>query len=464
MTEYLTPTGVPRSLWLQQALGDAPDTPALSGPATADVCIVGGGFVGLWTAYWIKQSAPDCDVMVLERDICGGGASGRNGGFVLSWWGKFPSLKKLVSDEVALEICRESQQAADQMQTLAESVGIDAQIVRGGWLWTARTDATRGAWDGTVAAAPGQFVELSPDEVARRAGSPAHLEGVLDPSGATVQPALLARALRKACLDAGVRIHEHTRVTRFTRTSPVVVRTEHGSVTAATAVIATNAWSAGLPELRRHLIAVSSDIVATQPLPAELERNGWTGGEAITDSQQMVDYYRTTHDGRIVFGKGGWGIARGGRIPASFDRNESRAATVEGDLRHAYPNLPTARVDQHWSGPIDRSTDGLPMLGDLGDSESIIHGVGWSGNGVGPAVAGGRCLADRALGLTPSTAVSALWNRKVAKFPPDPLRYAGAHLVREAVRRKELDEERGKRPNWIAVKLSQQVPAGLEDH
>ena len=104
------------------------------------------------------------------------------------------------------------------------------------------------------------------------------------------------------------------------------------------------------------------------------------------------------------------------------------------------------------------------MLGELDGHEHILHGVGWSGNGVGPSVAGGRSLANRALGLDDTTALSALWNRPVAKFPPDPLRYAGAHLVREAVRRKEQAERAGRRPNRLAVKLSQLVPAGLEDH
>ena len=260
-----------------------------------------------------------------------------------------------------------------------------------------------GAWEGTVDSCsrvnPEAFVELAPTEVARRAGSPAHLAGAFDPSGATIQPAILARGLRQACLAAGVRVYEHTPVRRFTRAAPAVVHTDTGTVTADRLVIATNAWSAGIPELRRHLVAISSDVVATDPMPDELARIGWTGGEAITDSQQMVDYYRTTLDGRIVFGKGGWGIAMGGRIPASFDRNEARSREVESDLHDAYPNLPDMRVAAHWSGPIDRSTDGLPMLGELGDHSHILHGVGWSGNGVGPSVAGGRSLAHRALGL-----------------------------------------------------------------
>ena len=457
-----------RSLWLEEALGDEPSSPPLAGQTTAEVCIIGGGFVGLWTAYEIKQLRPDCDVVVLERDVCGGGASGRNGGFVLSWWAKFPSLRKLVSDDVALAICRESEHAIDDIEAFCQRHGEDAQIVRGGWVWTTRTQAGMGAWDDTAARCaavnPEAFVALSPDEVARRTGSPAHLAGTFDRSGATIQPAVLARGLRRACLAAGVRIHEHTLVTRFTRSAPTLVTTSGGSVQAAKLVVATNAWSASIPELRRHIVAISSDVVATERIPEELERIGWTGGEAITDSQQMVDYYRTTNDGRIVFGKGGWGIAMGGRIPESFDRNQPRSREVEADLRDAYPQLADVRVVADWSGPIDRSTDGLPLLGELGGHTNLLYGVGWSGNGVGPSVAGGKCLARRAVDVDDDTALSALWNRESAKFPPDPIRYGGAHLVREAVRRKERAERAGRSPNRLAVKLSELVPAGLEDH
>ncbi len=457
-----------RSLWLREALGDAPDAAPLSESITADVCIIGGGFTGLWTAYWITRLQPGTDVVVLERDVCGGGASGRNGGFVLSWWAKFPSLQKLVSDQVAVDICLESAAAVDQIAAFCDEHDVDAHLVHGGWLWTTRTQASMGTWEDTVersnAAHPGVFNDLTPEEVARRSGSPAHLGGTFEASAGTVQPALLARGLRKVCLAAGVRIYEDTQVQRFTRGAAPVVHTSAGKVNAGKVVIATNAWSASISELKRHLVVISSDIVATQPMPEELARVGWTGGEAITDSQMMVDYYRTTKDGRIAFGKGGWGIAMGGRIPPSFDRNEARSKAVEDDLRDAYPNIPGMRIEQHWSGPIDRSTDGLPLLGELGGNAAILHGVGWSGNGVGPSIAGAKSLANRALEREDDTAVSALWNRPVAKFPPDPIRYLGAHLVREGVKRKERAERDGREPAWPTRVLAGQVPAGLEDH
>lgn len=458
-----------RSLWLHQALDDEPDEPPLTGNVKADVCIVGGGFVGMWTAYWLKQWDPACDVLVLEQDICGGGASGRNGGFVLAWWAKFPTLERLLGASDAVEVCRQSVGAIGEIHALSEHHGMDIDFERGGWLWTARTTSQLGAWEDTVRAterhAPGTFVAVSPAEVAERTGSPRHLAGVLEPSAATIHPARLARGLRRVCLEHGIRIHEHTRVQKFTRGGgPVRVATSGGEVSADTLVIATNAWAAGIRELHRRLAVISSDIVATAPVSDRLSRMGWTGGECITDSQLMVNYYRTSPDGRVVFGKGGWGIALGGWVPRSFDRSARRARGVTADLHHAYPQIRDVAIEYDWSGPIDRTSDGLPLLGQLGGWANILYGVGWSGNGVGPSLLGGKLLAGKALGRDSDSTPLPLWNRAAGTFPPDPIRYVGAHLVREAVRRKELAEQEGRRPNPLHTGLAKLVPAGLEDH
>lgn len=459
--------GKHRSLWLREALGEV-DLPPLEGRTQADVCIVGGGYVGLWTAIWLKEWDPACDVVVVERDVCGGGASGRNGGFALSWWGKFPSLSKLVGPTDALALCRHSTDAIDELERFSAAHGFDPHFVRGGWLWTARTPAQLDAWEDTVRAAegvaPGVFARLSPEEVARRSGSPSHLAGVLEPSGATVQPAHLVRGLRRAALDAGVRIYEHTTMRKLGRRRPPYVETTRGRVDAEKVILATNAWAAGIRELHTKLAVISSDIVATARIPDRLAEIGWTGGESITDSQLMVDYYRTTRDGRIAFGKGGWGIALGGWIPPSFDRSERRARGVTADLHHAYPMLRDVPIEHDWSGPIDRSADGLPVLGELGGRQHVIYGIGWSGNGVAPSVIGGKVLAAKALGRDDDFGRFPLWNRRPGMLPPDPIRYVGAHVVREAVRRKELAEQDGRRPNPAYVALSKLVPAGLEDH
>ena len=253
------------------------------------------------------------------------------------------------------------------------------------------------------------FRPLSPGEIARRSGSAVHRAGVFEASAATVQPALLARGLRRVALAAGVRIFEHTRVRSFGRGHPVVVRCDGGRLTADRLVVATNAWAAGLRELAGRLVAITSDMVMTAPAPDRLHAIGWTGGECITDSQMMVDYYHATRDGRVAFGKGGWGIAFGGRIGADFDRNARRARIVEADLRRTYPALADVPVTHDWSGPIDRTPTSLPLLGRLGGRPHILYGVGWSGNGVGPSVVGGRILASLALAKTTAGA-GTLWS------------------------------------------------------
>ena len=433
----------------------------------ADVAIIGGGYVGLWTALGIKRLDPACDVVVLEQDICGGGASGRNGGFVLSWWPKLSSLAALCGVEDAVRVAQGSEAAIEEIRAFCETHRIDAHFRRAGWLWTATSQAQLGAWEGVVALCEklgvGTFRRLAPDEVARRSGSPAHRAGVLESSAATVQPAALVRGLRRVALEAGVRIFEGTRVVAFTRDRPVRIRTERGRVTAERLVIASNAWAAGIRELSRGIVAITSDMVVTAPAPERLRALGWTGGECITDSQTMVDYYHVTRGGRVAFGKGGWGIALGGRIGPDFDRNARRAATVEEDLRRSYPQLADVSITHDWSGPIDRTPTSLPLMGRLGGREHIVYGVGWSGNGVGPSVIGGKVLASLALGRDDEWSRHPLVGRSAGRFPPEPIRWAGAHVVRSAVARKERAEMRGAKPSWLAARLARLAPAGLED-
>ena len=454
-----------RSLWLEQAYTGSTDRPPLVGSDRADVAIVGGGYTGLWTAIQIKERDPSVDVVVLERDVCGGGASGRNGGFVLSWWPKLATLVKLVGEREAVEIAQASEDAIGEIEEACSRYGIDAQFRRGGWLWTACTDAQRGSWEPVLELCDRlgvqPFQRLSPDEVARRAGSPVHLEGVLEPSGATVHPGYLARGLARVAQQLGVRIYEHTPMVELDRRRPAVLRTPQGAVTADTVVLAVNAHAAGIRELHRRIVAITSDMVATPPIPERLEEIGWTGGECISDSQLQIHYYRTTADGRIAFGKGGWGIAFGGRMGSGFDRDPRRAADVTLGFRRLYPNLADVPVEYDWSGPIDRSPSGIPLFGNLGGRPHILYGAGFSGNGVGPSRLGGRILAGMALGDTDGVATCGLVNGKPGSLPPDPVRYIGAHVVRTGVAAKERDEAVGKAPGRVAQLLAGLAPGGM---
>ena len=457
-----------RSFWLEQALACAADDPnSLRGAVTSDVAIVGGGFVGLWTSLMIKRRDAAVDVCIVEADVCGGGASGRNGGFVMTWWPKIASLTTLFGGGEALRLVRASEAAIDEIENFCSEHAPEAEFRRGGWLWTATTAAQLGAWDKVVARAdalaPGTFHRPSPQEVARRSGSPQHLAGVFEPSNATVQPAALAGAMRRYALELGVRIFEQSKVTRIDRGTTATLITAQGSIRAPSVVVATNAWAAALPPLRNKLFVISSDMIATEPIPDRLDDIGWTQGEAISDSQTLVCYYRTTADGRIAFGKGVWTIGFGGRVRRAMHRDATRASMVTRDFHRYYPMLRMVKISHDWAGPIDRTHNSLPIFGRLYRDANIHYGVGWSGNGVGPSVVGGKILASLALSRDDEWSQCGFLTVRARSFPPEPIRFVGAHIVREAIIRKEEAEALEKRPPWLAVALSTLAPTGLED-
>lgn len=438
-----------RSLWLDEALAGEEDAPSLEGDVRADVCICGGGYSGLWTAIRLKEHEPSLDVVLVEADVCGGGASGRNGGFVLSWWHKFASLQKLCGTDEAVRLARACEAAVDEIGAFCSEHGIDAHYRREGWLWTATGPAQIGAWAGTVAAieracGARPFVELSREEVAERAGSPAHLAGVYEATSATVQPALLARGLRRVALERGVRIFERSQVTAFEPR----VRTPRGSVSAETVVVSIGAW------IGRHnpaVAVVASDMVATEPL----EEPPLASGISCSDSRLLVNYYRATRDGRLAFGTGGGALAFAGRVTQTFEGASPRTAEVESRLRAIYPQLAGVRVVASWTGPIDRTMTGLPYFYRRG---KLVYAGGYSGVGVCQTSLGGQILASLALRRDDEWAGCGLVRGPSARFPPEPIRYVGGRLVRAAVARKERDEDAGRKPGWLTTRLASLAP------
>ena len=453
------------SLWLEEALAGESDAPPLETEEHADVCIVGGGFTGLWTALFLKQHDPGLDVVIVEADVCGGGPSGRNGGFVMSMWSKILKLELLCGEDEALRVAHAAADAVAAIGAFCDENGIDAHYRYDGWLWAATGEAQLGAWDETLEAAERlgveAFVRLAPDEAAARGGSPTHLAGVFEPTCATVQPALLARGLRRVALERGVRIFEHTPMLKLERSSPARVHTTLGAVTAGTVVLALNAWLAQLPELSRSLAVIASDMIATDPVPDRLEEIGLTSGIAISDSRLLVNYYRTTLDGRIAFGRGGGALTRRGRIGPEFSGPSPRPDDVAGSFRAIYPALADVGIPSSWTGPIDRSLDGLPFFGSLPGRSDLLYGCGYSGNGVGPSYLGGRILTSLALGLDDEWTRSPLAQGPHGRFPPGPIKDLGAPIVRAAVARKERAEDAGRRPGRVSVFVAGLAPAGL---
>jgi putative aminophosphonate oxidoreductase len=453
-----------RSWWLQQAGIADTQYPALAGARKVDVCIVGGGFTGLWTALRLKEREPGLEVALVEADICGGGASGRNGGFAMTFWHHFQGLEALCGGDEAVRLAQASCDAVEEIGRCCDQHGIDGHYLRDGWLWTATNRTQVGAWDSTIAAIGRHGIEpfapVDPQELVARSGSSVHVAGVFEPTSATVQPALLARGLARVASERGVAIFEHSPMVALERSTPMVVRTPRGSVTADRVAIAMGAWAAKLRELRRAFVIVASDIVITEPAPEELERTGWRDGVSISDSRLMVHYYRTTRDGRIAFGKGGGRLAFDARIDRSFSERAPLEAQVTQRLRHTYPSFDGVPIAGSWNGPIDRTIDGLPFFFQLGHP-NLVCGAGYSGNGVGPTVLGGQILASLALGLDDEWARCGLVRTPPRGLPGEPWRYLGGRIVRGAVARKERAEDAGRPPGRLARALARMAPAGL---
>ncbi len=459
-----------RSLWLEQALNDEPDhvpAPPLEGAAQADVCIVGGGYAGLWTAIRLKQAEPSLDVTLLEADICGGGASGRNAGFALSWWVKAKELVKLCGTDDAGWLARESESAVDEIGAFCSAEGIDIGFAKQGWLWGATSAAQLGAWDSAIATAKSlgstSYHPLSVEEFQERAGSPAYVGGVLDTSGATLQPARLARGLRKVAQRLGVTVHERSQVQRLATGRRPAAVTARGRVEADRVVLALGSWSTGLAELselRRAMVIVSSDAIATEPIPQLLAEHGPRGLEGVSDSRLLVRYARAA-EGRLVFGVAGGHLAFGSMVGRSFDFGSRRTTAMERTFRELYPALAGAQITHAWGGPVDRTEAGVPLFGRVPKRPGVIYCAGFSGNGVGPAVLASNVLTSLVLERDDRWAANGLVREPTAAFPPEPFRSVGGVMVRKAVRVHENASDAGKTAPFPVRALAGLAPAGL---
>jgi len=438
-----------RSLWLQEALAQeaGPASPPLQGGLMTDVAIVGGGYTGLWTALRIKELDPSVDVTILEADICGGGASGRNGGLVLGWYAKLKYLIAVCGEEEGVRLAKAATAAVDEIGAFCDAHGIEAYYRKAGTLNVATTPMHVRDWSAQVALLERHGIHgaervLEPGEAAARGGSPRYLGGIFQKDAATVQPALLARGMRSVAIEQGVRIFEQTPVVELQNERTPSLRTPNGVVIAKKVVLATNAWAAGLQELRRSIIVLSSDMVATAPAPERVAATGWDGGESITDSRLMVHYHQVTHDGRIAIGRGSGALAYLGQVTPAFNDSARRSAVVERGLRWFYPTLGDIPVTHRWSGAVDRSRTNTLVFGALDGNPNVRYGVGYSGTGVAPSLIGGRILASSVLERTDEWSSTRLNTGPAVLYPPEPARFFGGLLVRAATRIKEENEER----------------------
>jgi glycine/D-amino acid oxidase-like deaminating enzyme len=459
-----------RSLWLQEALRGTETRPPLEGQVSADVAIVGGGFTGLWTALHIKAERPDARVVVIEQDVCGGGASGRNAGYVLDWWTKLPSfLGKLPTDE-ALALVKASEAAIEAVGQLCADQGLAAaNFERAGWLWTANNAAQVGSWESSLAlisrhGGADRFRRVDAQESVRLGGSPRFLGGIVQQNTAVVQPAILARGLMRTALEQGVEIFERTPMTKIdTKATPVRLSTPAGTLTAPKVVLAMNAWLIRFPQVARSMVVVGSDIATTEPIPSRLEGLGWESRCGTTDSRTIVQFGRRLVDGRVMFGLAATTMFPGTRGKELFAGTvtAARMRRMQDAYEAWYPQLATVPLTTSWAGPVDRSWSGIPFVGHIDDNPAVAYVAGYSGNGVGPAHVAGRMLSSIMLEKDDDWAALGRALPPLGGAPPEPFRYVGGRLVRAAVLRREAAEDRGGRTDRVTEAIAKLAPAGI---
>ena len=438
--------------WLEDA-GPVEPTHPLAGDTTADVVIVGAGYLGLWTAWRAKELEPGLDIVVLDAGLAGHGPSGRNGGFVSTLWDDLPILRDRVGDRRAVEVCRASERAVHGIGAWCAAEGVDAWFVAAPTLYVATSDAQVGDWDEIVAAcrevgAPDEAQPLDEPAVRSRCASPLFRGGgLLLPTAANVHPARLALGLRRKVIERGVRVHERTRVTRVGPDATVRTDTGH-TLRAGAVVLAVNSATSAFAGYRLALGVASSHMVITEPVPEVLEEIGWTGGEAIADCRTLLHYLRTTRDGRIALGWAGGRMGFGGRHASTLDLDARAVATARNDLLEMFPQLRAQQVTHAWGGPIDVSPTHLPIFGSKG---RIHHGYGFTGNGVGPSFLGGEILARLALDRRDHLTGLAIVDPESKAMPPEPLRWAGGSAIRAALVRRDSAYDRGREPDALTA-------------
>ncbi len=425
--------------------------PALDTDTAADVLIVGGGYTGLWTAWFLKEMDPGLDVVLLEQDICGGGPSGRNGGFVDSFWSDLPELCDAFGDEAARRLCEAGEASVQAIGRFCAEQGIDAWFRGDGTLGAATSEAQIGRWADLVITMDRlglteSFEVLTRDEIRSRVGSPIIHGGVFQRYGATVHPARLARGLRRALLERDVRIFEGTHVARFGAGHPVVAETPGGTVKAGAAVLGINAWAQHWKRFRRAITVRGSYIVMTAPAPGALQALGWSDGAGVSDYRGAIHYVRTTPDGRLAFGIGGMQPNLARHIDPRYAYDASAIRVAVEDLHRMFPTFADVPIEAGWGGPIDVSGTHFPFFGSL-ETGTVHYGLGYTGNGVGPAHLGGRILANRALGRHDEVLELPLVDLEPRRFPPEPIRSPGVLLANHAIVKRDRAQDAGEEPN-----------------
>lgn len=431
------------SFWLEDCGDDLTPRQALSSDLTCDVAILGGGFSGLWTAYYLSQENPGLDIVVVERDICGYGASGRNGAWVSP---RFPLDASVLIRRFGLDIARQTIQALEatvaEVGSICSREGIDAQYRVTGLLSLARGPSEMDVLNSTyrtyerLGLAEGQ--ELMSAEAAFASVHATNIHGGLrSTAGAVIHPARLARGLARTLEKRGVRIFEQTAALRVRSGATPAIETAGGLVTAKqAAVIAAEAYLADIPDFHRTVLPMSSMIVLTEPLSADKWRQiGWDGGECLSSQIHTKNYLTKTADGRILYGSRGARYQFASKLPDDVIADEAVFTWMRDCVREWWPDaLKDVKFTHGWGGYLGVPRDWLPSVSfDRGGK--IGHLYGYTGRGVATSALSAKLLANQILGKESALSALPLHRASAPRWEVEPFRWAAVRYLQNAYSR-----------------------------
>lgn len=443
------------SFWHDTVPGTLTPGEPLRADTEADVAIVGAGFTGLWTAYYLAKTAPDLRVVVCEREIAGFGASGRNGGWCSALFpASLNKLERMAGRNAAIAMQRAMQETVDEVGRVASAEGIDCHYAKGGTVMLARTPVQLERARAELAEAREfGFGEedlrlLTADEAGERAGATSVLGGTYTPHCAAIHPARLARGLAEAVRGLGVEVYEQTPVREI---QPGRVVTASGTVRARYVVRATEGYTPQLPGLERAVAPVYSLMVATEPLSEEAwAQIGLAGRPTFGDLRHLIIYGQRTADGRLAFGGRGAPYHLGSAIRPSFDRVPAVFEALRRTLAELFPVLGDVPVTHCWGGPLGVPRDWCASVG-LDQATGLAWAGGYVGDGVSTTNLSGRTLADLITGRD-SALVALPWvGHRSPPWEPEPLRWLGLNAGLRVMSVADREEARTGRPSRAAA-------------
>jgi glycine/D-amino acid oxidase-like deaminating enzyme len=433
------------SLWWQQLGSPGATRPPLPGSGDADVCIVGGGYTGLWAAYYLKRAQPDLRVVVLESRFVGFGASGRNGGWLTNTvTGGRERYERSHGRDAAVDQQHAMNATVDEVIAVTEREGIAADIHKGGELSVARTPAQLERLRAFVAAEnewPATDVRLlDADETKARIEVAGALGAAWHPHCARIHPVKLVTGLAAAAERLGVVIHEDTTVEEIV---PCEARTTRGTLRADHVLRATEGFTARIRSEHRTWLPMNSSLIATEPIPADIwDGIGWNGRETLGDLAHVYIYAQRTADDRIAFGGRGVPYRYGSRVDSDGRTQERTIQSLTGMLRQFFPVLSDVPVSHAWAGVL-----GVPRDWSSTVTLDRATGLGWAGGYVGTGVAAtnlaGRTLADLVLGRDTELTRLPWVGHRTRQWEVEPLRWLAVQGIYGAYRAADRAEGKG---------------------